>query len=276
VLTDFTFLNFRLNVYIDRASNLPRKSATTYAYPTLVQVALLPGERTRFDTRAAINTRVDGDSLVARYEDQGEMKIKSHTEMTQKWLRLTVINTETHHRDTVVGHALSPLANIPVQVTKHHLQLSPKSQPTESTAQLLISLNYHDEQASLVVGIYRAREIILDSGKGSVISPETLKTFVKVSLFCAGEKVKTRRTKIAQPVASPVYNQSFEFILPIGYLDDTSVVIKLMAKGLFNNDHLIAKSVAGPYIYLEGETLTHWGMMLKTKQSVTQWHNLYP
>ena len=55
--------------------------------------------------------------------------------------------------------------------------------------------------------------------------------------MCGGEKVKSKKSQLVRKNKNPVYNESFHFILPPGYMKSASVVVAVMLKGILNVSH---------------------------------------
>lgn len=95
--------------------------------------------------------------------------------------------------------------------------------------------------------------------------------------MCAGEKIKSVRTKLVTVSceADPIFNQTFSFVLPYAFVDDTTVVISVCVKGGLKNDSVIGRVLSGPFGYVANGKVTQWGRMLADPKPVTEWRYLY-
>lgn len=145
-----------------------------------------------------------------------------------------------------------------------------------------MSLFYLPERDKLTVTIYRASNLRLDQTALNplklpmAIKTDNYQTYVKITLMCSGEKVKTERTATVSSCQMPVYNQSYHFIVPSQYLEDTSIVATVLAKGHLKQDAVIGRSVSGPYTdsYSQNQK-TQWGEMVRDRKPVLKWRSLY-
>jgi len=105
--------------------------------------------------------------------------------------------------------------------------------------------------------------------------------------MCGGVKIKSLRSNIisvssnqgqestlnqsgSQAVSSDpsliscCFNQTFSFIIPTAFLDDTSVVVSLCVRGRMSlkQDAVIGRVISGPITFACGDRITHWGRML--------------
>ena len=74
---------------------------------------------------------------------------------------------------------------------------------------------------------------------------------------------------------SPVYTESLAFVVPMALIDQTCLIIQVAQKTHFKRDPILGQLVLGPFIYTTGNSLSHWGKMLNSREATKQWHILY-
>ena len=100
-------------------------------------------------------------------------------------------------------------------------------------------------------------------------------TYVKVTLMCQGDKVKTRRTTAVKGTPNPVFTESLSYVVPMSLIDVTCLTIQVAQKTHFKRDPILAQLLLGPFMYTTGNSLSHWGKMLNSREATKSWHSLY-
>ncbi|XP_035671601.1 synaptotagmin-15-like [Branchiostoma floridae] len=258
----------RLVLRLQRISDLPRKGDDKL-YDPVAFICLLPDEKHYFRSKVIRNT------CNPCFEDEFAFPLEKVMEHAQDLLkcvlRISVYDYNRTHKYNVIGHALFPLADqdlsgrntVKAPITK-------RSKITVNLGEVLLSLAYLPSLDRLSVVVNRCRHLkIFDK------SVTSIDTYAKVTLMCGSDKVKSKRTEVVENTSKPVFNQSLSFVVPYSYLDDTSLVITVMQRTFLRSDAVIGRLVVGPFFYAQGESLTHWGSMAKSREAKKQWHPLY-
>ncbi|KAF8764994.1 Synaptotagmin-15 like protein [Argiope bruennichi] len=269
----------RLTVFLDRVTGLPKKSIEPehQQYSTFVRLSITSSRKHFLLSRTIKN------SLNPVYKEEHVF----HTNRS-KWksfwqtaLKLSVFDCDRQGRHDAVGHTLLPLTNISDKREQHRLPLTPMSMPVMNIGQLLVSLFYSATQSRLAIHVIKARNLRIDpEGHKRNLRPlnkgkETFDTFVKVTLMCGGQKVKTNRSQVVPEKSDPMYNHKSDFVVPPTFLQESSVVITVIIKGVLGRSLPLGRVTAGPYVELANGTQTQWGRMVHDNRSVVQWRNLY-
>ncbi|XP_077999584.1 synaptotagmin-15-like [Glandiceps talaboti] len=265
----------KLIVNLHRACDLPGKGQNETTYDTFVEVCVLPHEKTSQRSKVARRT------CNPIYDEEFSFHFDSN-KLTGLTLRMTVYDFARQHKHNAIGNVLVPFGNYNyVDLVEKGMKglgwkLERKSEPLHDLGQLYLSLAYLPSGDRLSVVILRAKHVKKAKElKEDKQAPESLDTYVKVTLVYGNEKVKTRKTQVIGRNDNPVYNESLAYVVPPGYLDDSSLVITVMQRGFIKRDAPIGRIILGPYWYCQGRTLSHWGQMLSRRQASKQWHYLY-
>ncbi|KAG8190297.1 hypothetical protein JTE90_012585 [Oedothorax gibbosus] len=276
----------KLSVFLDRATSLPKKSSSPdpQHYSTFVKLSLLitassTSKKNFVLSRTARNTL----SPVFREEHFFHTNRTKWKSSHQSALRLSLFESDRQGRHDAVGHVLLPLTQIGDRQEQHCLPLTPISTPVVKniSGQLLVSLFYSALQSRLSVHVIKARHLRLDpESHKRHIRPlnkgkESFDSFVKVTLMCGGQKVKTNRSLVATGDPVPSYNHKSDFVVPQTFLTESSLVVTVVAKGVLGRSIPIGRVTAGPYVETGNGIATHWGRMVQETRSVVQWRNLY-
>ncbi|XP_071492629.1 synaptotagmin-15-like [Diadema antillarum] len=175
---------------------------------------------------------------------------------------------------SAIGHVLLPVVDCLTpndNAREFRRRVGRRSTITGNLGRLLVSLAYLPSLERLSCVILRAKEIKCE--KGATVA--SLETYVKVTLMCGVDKVKSRKTAIIRGTDSPVYTESLCFVVPMAYIDETSLVIQVVQRAQLKKDRILGQVILGPYIYTQGSAISHWGKMLARREAAKQWHNLY-
>ncbi|KAF4516931.1 hypothetical protein B566_EDAN008020 [Ephemera danica] len=112
------------------------------------------------------------------------------------------------------------------------------------------------------------------NGKYDAVDKYT--TYVKASLYCKGQKVKSKKSAVISNEKDPFYNHMFQF--PVG--DDIRtethcLVVSVVLKGRLKQDTPIGRVILGPNFYADGNSMTPWGRVILGQQTASHWYNLY-
>ncbi|GFV71464.1 synaptotagmin-15 [Trichonephila clavipes] len=269
----------RLSVFLDRATDLPKKSLEPQQqyYNTYVRLSITSSRKNFLLSRTVRNTL----NPIFKEEHIFHTNRAKWKSFCQNALRLSVFDCDRQGRHDAVGHALLPLATILDKKEQHRLPLTPMSTPVKNIGQLLIGLFYSALQSRLSIHVIKARHLRLDpEGHKRNLRPlnkgkEAFDTFVKVTLMCGGQKVKTNRSPVVPEKIDPLFNHKSDFVVPPTFLPESSVVIAVVMKGVLGRSIPLGRVTAGPYVELGNGTQTQWGRMVQDSRSVVQWRNLY-
>ncbi|XP_064457892.1 synaptotagmin-7-like [Ornithodoros turicata] len=275
----------KLIVYLERACDLPVKGVRKQ-YDTFVRACLLPGGR-----NGKCSSTLKG-TLNPHFHEELSLSLPRVSVVGQRCssakagaslLRLSLFDYGRQGDHDALGHVLMPFSTLSRSEGKIHCcPLRPESLVPGSRGQLLLSLLYHPTQHRLTIVVMTARFNCKDgdrsgnSGKLCTEKTELSECYAKVTLMCGGQKVKRVRTSPVPASGSAVFNQAFHFVLPVSFVDESSVVITLLERSRLTRDVVLGRVISGPYVHHSGdERLTHWGIMLQRRRSVIQWRRFY-
>lgn len=263
----------KLNVFVERASELPRKG-TLDSYDTFVKIVVTSSRKTPVLSKAVKS------SLNPVYEEEFVIPVSRTKTSRSNCLRLSVFDCDRQGRHDAVGHTTLLMSKInPQTVQKHCLPITPMSLPVSNLGQILMGLSYSGAHSRLSVHVIKGRHLRLDpevyKRHFRPLSRDAVDTFVKVTLMCGGQKVKTTRSRVVAETPDPAYNHKCNFVVPPQFLWDSSVVVAIMVRAVLGRSAALGRVTSGPYTAFHSGTLTHWGLMLQDTRSVTRWRNMY-
>ena len=262
----------RLLIQLESVHSLPERGQVTY--DVLTELALLP------DGKPLKKTPVVTGDLSPTYNLDYALPLRSK-DLRTKLLRITVREPSRSGPYEAVGHALLPLDGTVAETPERFsLPLTRRAEPDDNLGRLLVSLSYRPADDRLSVVVMQARELRVSPSVHRLPQKTFEKhakydTFVKASLRCAGEKVKTKRSPVLAGSKEPFYNASFGFVLPQGFVEDASLVLSVVMRGPVRTDLVVGRVILGPFFACAGGQPTQWGRALSTSEVVTQWHRLY-
>ncbi|XP_043224665.1 synaptotagmin-1-like [Amphibalanus amphitrite] len=262
----------RLLVQLESVHSLPPRGHL--AYDVLTEITLLP------DCKPVKKAPVVSGDLNPTYNLDYALPLRTK-DLRSKTLRVTVREACRLGPYEAVGHALLSLdGTVGETPERFALPLTRRAEPDDTLGRLLVSLSYRAADDRLSVVVMQARELRVSPSVHRLPQKTFEKhakydTFVKASLRCAGEKVKTKRSPVLAGSKEPFYNASFGFVLPQGFVDDASLVLSVVMRGPVRTDLVIGRVILGPFFSSAGGQPTQWGRALSTSDVVTQWHRLY-
>ncbi|KAK6626573.1 hypothetical protein RUM44_009047 [Polyplax serrata] len=241
--------------------NLSKKGREGNSYYTVVKLAVLPSERYIRCTRVLANC------ISPEVKQDFSFSVK---ELSGKVLRLSVFDASLQKQHEAVGHALLTLEDIICdQPKKYRIKLYRRTQPHICPGNLALSLKYSHEKDRFTVVVVKGRNLSLQRDKNV-----KLNTYVKVTMYAYGEKVKTKKSLVVFHSRDPNYNSTFTFQVRNDQVDHLSVAVLVRLKG-FVNDATIGRLNFGPFFYGENQTLTSWGRVFLNKETVSHWYRMY-
>ncbi|XP_069705421.1 synaptotagmin-15-like isoform X2 [Periplaneta americana] len=259
--------NKKLFVHVNKVEGLPPKGEH-YTYSVVVKLVILP-----LDKPVRVSKIYKGD-LNPEIEEDFEFIIK---DPPGKVLRLSLYDADHQGKYDAIGHALFYLEDIIAgRPRRYAMRLYKQSQPDVAPGNIQLSLCYKRETMTLTVVIMEACNLMLSGGnnKTNRIS-DKYNTYIKVTYFSGGQKMKSRRGTVVANNRNPVYNQTFIFKLSSNFLHDCLIVVSVMMKSLLKKDVPIGRLILGPFHYTEGQEKTPWGKALLTQEMVTHWFRMY-
>ena len=109
--------------------------------------------------------------------------------------------------------------------------------------------------------------------KTLTILAESHDIYVKVEMYCKGERIEKKKTRLVR--GEPDWNESFQFFVPPGLIDHSRVVAGVKAHAVLKRDPLLGWAAVGPLHFDVDGSLTHWGKAMASPAIVTRWHHLY-
>ncbi|KAG1669184.1 Synaptotagmin-7 [Nymphon striatum] len=270
-----------LYILINKIVGLPCKGLQGSSYRSMVVVDTMPAsEHIKSITRCSkmtLNPKFNQSFVYAI-----DLKKK-------KWqhrsLRFTVFEKERKCLEDCIGHALLPFLALEKHTAESYMyELPIKRECGSCHGEILIKFFYDSVKESLRVIVDKTKNLNVAKNMRGTLSritkyrkkEDTANIYVKVTLRNSGEKIKTVRTCTMKGRDNMEFAQSFQFVLPLNYLNDSNVVFTVMQQTLIKSaDIFIGRVVEGPFLYSHNNEVTLWGLMLRSRSVVSSWRKIY-
>ncbi|XP_054710412.1 synaptotagmin-15-like [Uloborus diversus] len=273
--TDYDEHEQRLTVFLERAEGLPKKGTIEH-YSTFVKLNIASSRKNFRLSKSVRNT----SNPVYKEEHVFHTNSSKWKSAKDNILRLSVYDSDRQGRYDAIGHAIISLDKLNSEgKERHRLPLTPMALPIQNIGQILIGLFYSATQSRLGLHVIKAKHLRIDFDDHKKhlrpLHRDVFDSFVKMTLMCAGQKVKTIRSRVVVDSGDPFYNHKSNFVVPPQYLTDSSLVVTVMYRGVLGRSFPIGRIALGPYTEMSDGSKTHWGRMAQDSRSVVQWRNLY-
>ena len=99
--------------------------------------------------------------------------------------------------------------------------------------------------------------------------------YAKVSLFIDGKRVDKKKTTVTPGTRHPVWNESFQFTVPMDTLERASLIVRVMHSDKLGRNRGIGKVEVGPTCKATSLGAQHWhNVTASPRRQVAQWHPL--
>ena len=95
---------------------------------------------------------------------------------------------------------------------------------------------------------------------------------MKVSLLCAGRRIKKKKTSAKRNTLNPTWNEALVFSLGKEFLSNSTIEFLVYNDNLLGNSEPMGKVAVGPTS--SGEQLAHWNDIMNSKNAMARWHHL--
>ncbi|XP_050530708.1 synaptotagmin-7 isoform X2 [Daktulosphaira vitifoliae] len=261
---EYDYQQNTLILRIIAAKDLPAMDLSGTSDP-YVRVTLLPDKKHRLDTKVKRRT------LNPRWNETLYFQGFTMQKLHNRTLHLHVFDYDRFSRDDSIGETYIELNN--VDFTAKPVFWKDLTAPLkDKCGHLLTSLSYNPMTNNLTLGIIEARNLkAMDiNGKSD--------PYVKVWLHIGDKKVEKRKSVVYKCNLNPVFDEKFEYTLPVEQLREAALEVMVMDFDNIGRNELIGKITISSNKNATGQLeAQHWKDMLsKPKQNVEYWHRLKP
>ncbi|XP_057314899.1 synaptotagmin-7-like [Hydractinia symbiolongicarpus] len=251
-----------LKLTIQKAVNLPAKDLSGTSDP-FVKVLLLP------DKKNKLETRVKRKRLNPVWNEVFTFEGFPHQKLVQRTLYLQVLDYDRFSRNDPIGEIELPLADVhlqsePVPFVK---KLNPCKRSADYLGDLLISMCYNPTSSCITIVVMKCTNLKVMDITGSC------DPYVKIYLVYSGKRIDKKKTSIKRRALNPVWNESFEFEVPIDKIREISFVLTVI-----DFDRILPNEAIGQVIIgyrTAGTSLKHWTeMMNHPRKPIAMWHKI--
>lgn len=256
----------RLIAATDIKSHFLKGTANPY-----VKLTLLPEKSPKYFTRVHRNT------LNPVFNETFLFPAKLF-EIEERILKITLWDYDKYSRKIKIGEIKYPVkesnitSSISDDVTTKDLWLSLKynsDKVNENCGELLISICYNREKATLTLTILKARNILI-RGKDK----DTASVYVKVTLYVRKKLVRAKKTVSRRKTPEIEFNNSFLIHIPQSALNEVDILISLCGKSGIGSKYIIGRTQVGANC-ISNQGIQHWQDMVASLNSTSvHWHTL--
>ncbi|XP_076324049.1 synaptotagmin-7-like isoform X2 [Tachypleus tridentatus] len=256
---EYNFPNSTLVLKIIQASNLPAKDIIGTSDP-YVKVFLLP------DKKHKLETKVKHRTLNPRWNETFYFEGFPLYKLQKSILYLQVFDYDRFSRDDPIGDVYLPLSQVDL-TQKPIFWKSIKPAEDSKLGEILVTLLYIPRTSELTITLIKARNLKSKDINGSS------DPYVKVWLHRGDKKVEKKKTQVHRQTLNPVFNNTFQFIVPWEHIRETYLSVAVMDFDTVGRNELIGKVILSSR---SGPTESkHWcDMLTKARTAVSQWHRL--
>lgn len=260
-----------LELRVLKARNLPsRVCGSVNCCDPFVRIQLLPDERRYQQTKFKKKTcnPVFDESYIFQIPGKA---------LSERVLKLTVLDNDRGKRHNVIGHVLFPLKDLdPLSgervVAWRDLEAKPDV-ATPEQCELLLALCYKATHERLTVTVLEARGLSTPPEIGPPEAP--LDTQVKVSFLMENKPVKSKKTSVCKRNCEPKFMESFGFKVSPAGLSAASVILKLSCVAPPHKDRCLGRVVLGSFMFARGQAQQHWtDALAAAPKQIHRWHKL--
>ncbi|XP_065071613.1 synaptotagmin-7-like isoform X2 [Rhopilema esculentum] len=251
-----------LKLYIQKATGLAAKDISGTSDP-FVKVLLLPDKKHRLETR------VKRKNLNPVWNEAFTFEGFPHQKLMQRTLYLQVLDYDRFSRNDPIGEVELNLADVHLQAepVPYVKELKPCRRNPDYLGDLLISMCYNPTQSRITIVVMKCSNVKVMDITGSC------DPYVKVYLKYGGTRIDKKKTAIKKRCLNPVWNEVFDFDVPIDKIRDISFVFTVM-----DFDRILSNEAIGQVIIgyrTAGSSLKHWtDMMNNPRKPIAMWHKI--
>lgn len=259
-----------LELRVIKARNLPsRVCGSVNCCDPFVRIQLLPDER-RYQ-----QTKFKKKTCNPVFDETYIFQIPAKA-LSERVLKLTVLDNDRGKRHNVIGHVLFPLRDLdPLSgeriVAWRDLETTVDLAPPDQ-GELLLGLCYKAGLERLTVTVLEARGLVAPPEMGNQAS---LDTQVKVTFLLENKVVKSKKTSVVKRTSEPKFMESFAFRLTPAGLSAASVILKLTCLAQPYKDRCLGRVVLGSFMFARGLAQQHWtDALAAAPKQINRWHRL--
>ncbi|XP_075734405.1 synaptotagmin-15 isoform X2 [Rhipicephalus microplus] len=259
-----------LELRVIKARNLPsRVCGSVNCCDPFVRIQILPDER-RYQ-----QTKFKKKTCNPVFDETYIFQIPAKA-LSERVLKLTVLDNDRGKRHNVIGHVLFPLRDLdPLSgeriVAWRDLETTVDLAPPDQ-GELLLGLCYKAGLERLTVTVMEARGLVSPPDMGNQAS---LDTQVKVTFLLENKVVKSKKTSVVKRSTEPKFMESFAFRLAPAGLSAASVILKLTCLAPPYKDRCLGRVVLGSFMFARGQAQQHWtDAMAAAPKQIHRWHRL--
>eukprot|EP00794_Sanderia_malayensis_P012646 gene12646-13945_t len=256
------FRDDKLIMTIKKATGLPAKDFTGTSDP-FVKVCLLP------DKKHKLETRVKRKTLNPKWNEIFIFEGTLIEKLSQKRLYMQVLDYDRFSRNDPIGEIELALGDLHLheEDVLFEKKLLPCKRDPSYLGDLLIAMQYFPTQNRITIGIRKCVKLkVMDITGGC-------DPYVKIYLVYAGKRIDKKKTSVQRRTLSPIWNEEFEFDVPIDKLRDITFVFTVM-----DYDRILTNEAIGQVIIgyrTAGTSLKHWtDMMNQPRTKIYMWHKI--
>ncbi|XP_028406885.1 synaptotagmin-A-like isoform X2 [Dendronephthya gigantea] len=208
----------------------------------------------------------------------------THTKIRECSLQFLVMNNA---ENKAIGQLHVSLADLqPNKITSKCLSLTPMVSDElgdefcerPPLGEILVALTHNPSEGKLTITIKSAKGLpgVTKSGK---VDP-----YIKIRVFFCGERIYKKKTTIKHDTKTPVYEESFDFVVTKDKMPQTSVILRLYHHG--SRVNVLSKSILigvvflgyqfelfGPHPFMLDYGARHWASIIeKPHLTIEEWH----
>ncbi|XP_002160708.2 synaptotagmin-7 [Hydra vulgaris] len=251
-----------LKLTIQKAVNLPAKDISGSSDP-YVKVLLLP------DRKNKLETRVKRKKLNPIWNEVFTFEGFPYQKLLQRSVYLQVLDYDRFSRNDPIGEIEVALSDIelqsePVPFVK---KLKPCKGSTDYLGDLLISMCYNPTSCRISISIIKCSNLKKMDITGSC------DPYIKIYLIYSGKRIDKKKTTIKKRDLNPVWNENFEFDVPIDKIREISFVLTVIDFDRILPNESIGQVTIG--YRTAGQSLKHWtDMMNHPRKPIAMWHKI--
>ncbi|XP_076370304.1 synaptotagmin-7-like [Tachypleus tridentatus] len=256
---EYNFPNSTLILKIIQAKGLPAKDIIGTSDP-YVKVFLLPDKKNKLETKVKHRT------LNPRWNETLYFEGFPLYKLQKSILYLHVFDYDRFTRDDPIGDVYLPLSQVDL-TQKPTFWKSIKPAEDSKLGEILVTLLYVPRTSELSISLIKARNLKAKDINGSS------DPYVKVWLHRGDKRVEKKKTQVHNRTLNPVFNETFQFIVPWEHIRETYLSVAVMDFDNIGRNELIGKVILSSR---SGPTESkHWcDMLAKARSAISQWHRL--
>uniref|UniRef100_A0A8C4NAV9 Synaptotagmin IXb n=1 Tax=Eptatretus burgeri TaxID=7764 RepID=A0A8C4NAV9_EPTBU len=262
VLLRYNYETEQLVIKIHKAVDLPAKDLCGTSDP-YVKIYLLPDRKRKFQTK------VHRKTLNPVFDETFHFEVP-YNDLQRRKLHFSIYDFDRFSRHDIIGQiVVDNLLEIADTARESSIWRNVEETTTENVelGELMFSLCYLPTAGRLTITIIKAQNL-----KAMDITGAS-DPYVKVSLICAGRRLKKRKTSTKRNTLNPIYNEEIVFDIPPDNMDQVNLLISVVDYDRVGHNEVIGVCCVGSDS--KGIGRDHWNeMLIYPRKPVAHWHPL--